>query len=194
MEYSISMKTLRKYATDNGVGYRAAWNRFNAGKIPGAFQDSFGKILVPEDAASKPLRVVVYCRVSSSENKCNLDGQAERLVRFANLNGLPVSQIVKECGSGLNDNRKKLRGVLNDTTMTHLVVEHKDRLTRFGYAYLETLAEARGFKIVVVNQATTDRDDLMQDFVSLVTSFCARLYGQRRSRRNTEKILEGLQK
>lgn len=188
------MKTLRDYAKEHGVGYRCAWNRFKAGKIPGAFKDEFGTILLPEDTPSRPIKVVVYTRVSSSENRVNLDGQAERLVHFANLNGLPVAQVVKECGSGLNDNRKKLLAVLRDREVTHIIVEHKDRLTRFGYQFLLELAEVNGVKIVIVNQADNDRNDLMQDFVSLVTSFCARLYGQRRTKRQTEKIIKDLSK
>ena len=71
------------------------------------------------------------------------------------------------------------------------MVEHKDRLTRFGFNYLKQLWNV---EIVVVNEVAEDEKDLMQDFVSLVTSFCARLYGKRRTKRNTEKIIEELTK
>lgn len=184
------MKTLNKYATEHGIKYRAAWNRYKEGKIPGAIQDEFGKILIPEDTPSRPVKVVVYARVSSSQNKSNLDSQAKRLVEFSNVTGLGVSSVVKEVGSGLNDTRKKLMRVLEDDAVTHIVVEHKDRLTRFGFNYLETWMRQRGVKIVVVNQVNDDREDLMQDFVSLVTSFVARLYGKRRSKRQTERLIE----
>jgi putative resolvase len=186
------MKTLKVYAIEHGIKYRAAWNRFKLGKIPGAYQDEFGKILIPDDTPNKPLHVAVYARVSSSQNKANLDKQVERLIAYSNHNGLPVKTVVKECASGLNDQRKKLMRLLYNPDITHLVVEHKDRLTRFGFNYISCWMEQRGVKVVVVNEAVTDKDDLMQDFISLVTSFCARIYGLRRSKRQTERILKAV--
>jgi len=191
MVYTGNMKTLKQYAKEHGVAYRAAWNRFKLGKIEGAFQDEFGKILIPEKAVTNPY-VVCYARVSSSENRDNLDRQAERLVAYANAKGYKVKEIVKECGSGLNDSRRGLLRVLNRPEVTRIIVEHKDRLTRFGFVYLEQWMKSRGCSIEVINEAANDKDDLMQDFVSLVTSFTARLYGLRRSKRLTEKLIKDI--
>jgi len=187
------MKTLNTYAKQNGIKYRAAWNRYKLGKIPEAYQDNFGKILIPEDAPDKPLHVICYARVSSSQNKKNLDTQAERLISYSNASGFPVAQVIKEIGSGLNDTRKKLLKVLTDDNVTHVVVEHKDRLTRFGFNFIEQWMLYRNVKVIVINQVDTDKADLMQDFVSLVTSFVARLYGLRRSKRKTEEIIQELE-
>jgi putative resolvase len=187
------METLKNYAINHGIKYRAAWNRFKAGKIPSAFKDDFGKILIREDKPDRPLRVICYARVSSSQNKNNLESQAERIVKFANLSGLPVDMVVKEIGSGMNDNRIKLLKILSDVDVTHIVVEHKNRLTRFGFNYIEKWMASRQCKIVIMNQVETDKQDLMQDFVSLVTSMVARLYGLRRSKRKTEKLIKDLQ-
>jgi len=192
MDYYSNMKTLKDYARDHGIKYRAAWNRFKAGKIPSAFKDEFGKILIPEDKPDRPLKVICYARVSSSQNKSNLETQAERIVHFANLSGLPVHSVVKEIGSGLNDKRPKLLKILNDIDVTHIVVEHKDRLTRFGFNFLQTWMASRQCEIVVVNNTETDKEDLMQDFVSLITSMVARLYGLRRSKRKTEQLIREL--
>lgn len=186
------MKTLNDYAREHGIKYRAAWNRFKNRKIPTAFKDEFGKILVPEDEPNKPLKVVCYVRVSSPQNKNNLESQAERLVNFTSAKGLTVNKVVKEIGSGLNDKRPKLMKILNDDEITHLVVEHKDRLTRFGFNYLEVWMKSKQRKIIVMNEAEIDKDDLMQDFISLVTSMVARLYGLRRSKRKTEQIIKEL--
>lgn len=186
------MVTLGKYAKQHGIQYRAAWNRYRRGQIPGAFKDEFGKILIPEDGPQRPDKTAVYARVSSSQNKDNLDAQASRLVQFSNANGWAVSAVVKEVGSGLNDTRPKLLKLLEDPSYTRIVVEHKDRLTRFGFAYIQVLADARKTELVVVNQVDDDKQDLMQDFVSLVTSFCARLYGLRRTKRKTEKLIAEL--
>ena len=187
------MKTLKDYARDHGIKYRAAWNRFKAGKIPSAFKDDFGKILIREDKPDRPLKVFCYARVSSSQNKANLESQAERIIHFANLSGLPVHSIIKEIDSGLNDERPKLLKILNDIEITHIVVEHKDRLTRFGFNFLKDWMASRQCQIIVMNNVKTDKEDLMQDFISLVTSMVVRLYGLRRSKRKTEQLIKELQ-
>ena len=72
------------------------------------------------------------------------------------------------------------------------MVEHKDRLTRFGFRYIETLLELQDRKIEVVNLAENNKEDLLHDLASIVYSFCAQLYGQRRAKRKTERIVEVL--
>lgn len=183
---------LSKWAKKQGINYRTAWNHFHKGLIPEAYRLPSGAIIVPDEKVqNKQEHTIVYARVSSSENKSNLESQAQRVSQFCNARGWIVNQTIKEFGSGLNDKRTKLQKILKDGKATRIVVEHKDRLTRFGFAYLETLFDG---EIVVINEAKEDEDDLMQDFVSLVTSFCARLYGKRRSRRNTEKLITELNK
>lgn len=185
------MKKLSQYAKENGITYKTAHNHFKAGLITGAYQLPTGTIVIP-DSYQGPERteyVVVYARVSSSENKSNLNSQAERVSQFCNANGWIVNEVVKECASGLNDNRPKLQKILKENKATKIVVEHKDRLTRFGFEYIKTLFDG---EIIVINEVTEDEEDLMQDFISLVTSFCARIYGRRRSKRNTEKLIRKL--
>lgn len=133
---------------------------------------------------------IVYARVSSSENKNNLETQARRVVDFCNAKGWIVHEIIKETASGLNDERPKLNKLLQEKKATRIVVEHKDRLTRFGFNYIKLLY--KDCEIVIINEAEDREQDLMQDFVSLVTSFCARLYGKRRSKRATEKLIKEL--
>ena len=135
----------------------------------------------------------MYARVSSSENKDNLERQAERLISWCNAQGWGVSKVVKECGSGINDQRPKFLALLADPKIGQIVVEHKDRASRFGVAYIQTLLAMQGRELVVVNTADTAEDDLMGDFVAIVTSFCARLYGRRRAKRKTEQVLAALQ-
>ena len=95
-------------------------------------------------------------------------------------------KVVKEVGSGVNDSRRKLLAILADPTITVIVVEHKDRLTRFGFRYIETLLAVQGRRIEVVNVSENPIEDLMADLVSIIYSFCSRLYGQRRAKRKTE--------
>jgi putative resolvase len=103
-----------------------------------------------------------------------------------------VHQVVKEIGSGVNESRPKFLHVLADATIKVVVVEHKDRATRFGVRYMETLLEQQGRHIEVVNLAANGREDLLADLVAIVYSFCARLYGQRRAQRKTEMIVKTL--
>ena len=108
------------------------------------------------------------------------------------MRGYQVVKLVKEVGSGVNDSRPKLLSLLRDPMITRLVVEHKDRLTRFGFRYIETLLEIQGRTIEVVNPAENNREDLLHDLASIVCSICARLYGQRRAKRKAERLVEQL--
>lgn len=192
---------LSEYARRIGVSRHTAYRWFKRGEIPNAVQLPSGTIYVPDeifDTESKQERgqTVVYARVYSSEQrKTNLEAQAEQLTQFAIANGWVVDKIIKEVGSGLNDERKKLvELLLSDEPIARIIVEHKDRLTRFGFNYLEILAKKQGFEIIVVNPTVTDKDDLMQDFAFIITSFCARLYSRRRAKRKTEAIIQALNK
>ena len=137
-------------------------------------------------AAAPPQQqiVAIYARVSSSENKTNLETQAERLISWCNAQGWSVGKVVKECGSGINDQRPKFLALLANPQISRIVVEHKDRASRFGVAYIQTLLAMQERELVVVNTADTVEDDLMGDFVALITSFAARLYGRRRAKRS----------
>ena len=104
-----------------------------------------------------------------------------------------VSKVVKEIGSGVNDNRPKFLALLADPSIGRIVIEHQDRGTRFGFRYIETFFKTYGREIEVVNQAENSTDDLLADLTSIVYSFCARLYGQRRAKRNTEKFVQELE-
>ena len=183
---------LSVWARKEGIGYRAAWRMWKAGQLKG-HQLPTGTITVEEERPSiLPDSVAIYASVSSSENRSNLDSQAERLTQYAVARGYRIYKVVKEVGSGVNDNRKQLLKLLTDDGYSRIIVEHKDRLTRFGFNYIDTLFRQHGRSIEVVNEAANDRDDLMQDFVSIITSFCARLYGQRRSGRKTKRIIREL--
>jgi predicted site-specific integrase-resolvase len=97
-------------------------------------------------------------------------------------------------GSGLNDSRKRLDALLRQDDYNTLLVEHRDRLARFGTNYLDLLLSRLGVKLEIVNLADNSKDELMQDLVAIITSFAARLYGQRRAKRKTERIIRELSK
>lgn len=169
------------------------------GKIPCIISDT-GRRYIPmtwikeqigEALPSSNMRCALYARESSSENKAALESQVESLRSYAMAKGYQVVQVVSEFGSGVNDNRLKLHKLLENRTFDVLVVEHKDRLTRFGFRWFESLCP---FKIEVINIAENDVHDLMEDLVAILTSFSARLYGQRRGRKKSKAAIEALQR
>lgn len=179
---------LSQYAKEIGVCYRTAWTYYKTGLLD-AYQNERGTIIVRSNETFKSVkRVVIYCRVSSSENKDNLDSQSDRVLKYCTVKGYNVTEVIKEIGSGVNDNRKKLSALLEKGEFDVIVVEHKDRLTRFGFNYISTILKHQNKRIEVINEVEEKRDDLVQDFVSIITSFCARIYGLRRSKRKTEQL------
>lgn len=184
---------LSQYAKQQGISYRTALRWFRDGTIPG-YQAPSGTIIVTERQQSQRVeKVAIYARVSSSEHRANLERQAERLSQYCTARGYQVAMVVKELGSGVNDSRPKLLSLLKDSSITRVVVEHRDRLTRFGFHYIDALFAIQGRVIEVVNPAENDKEELLADLASIIYSFCARLYGQRRAKRKTEKLVEQLQ-
>jgi predicted site-specific integrase-resolvase len=190
---------LPDYAKELGISYTTAWRWWKRGKLPHpARQTESGTVIVDYQkpsikAESKGKRVAIYSRVSASENKGNLERQAQRLTDYATAKGYQIVRVVKEVGSGLNDNRKQLDQLLQRDDYNILLVEHKNRLARFGTHYLDILLNRLGITLEIVNLAENGKDELMQDLVVIITSFAARLYGQRRAKRKTEKIISELQ-
>ena len=181
---------LSQWAKENGVCYRTAWNNYKAGNLD-TIRIPSGAIIV-KNKKQKQEYNVIYTRVSSNENKPNLDSQAERLIQFCNAKGWIVHKVIKECGSGLNDNRKELNSILSSNKPTRIIVEHADRITRFGLNYIKMICEFNECELVIINQTGNEEHDLIQDFVSIITSFCAKIYGQRRSKRKTEQLINEL--
>jgi len=182
---------LSEYASNKSITYRTAWSHFKNGKIDGAYKDNSGNILVPVTSEVDYSKCVCYSRVSSHSMKDNLIRQQNRLEEFASSNGYEIIKSVKEVASGMNDERPKLIKLLLNDNWNTLIIEHKDRLTRFGFNYIKMLLESKGKKIVVVNQTNEDTSDLMEDLISIIYSFSARMYGLRR-KKNKESIIKFL--
>src|SRR5215469_510779 len=188
---------LSAYAKQLGLHYDTAYRMWQRGEIAG-YQVPSGTIIVTVPPVSpslpaRPGRVAVYARVSSAENRKHLEGQAERVSAYCAAKGWQVAKVVKECGSGVNDQRPQFLALLADTSISHIVVEHKDRCSRFGVAYIQNLLKTQGRELVIVNEADNGQEELMQDFVAIITSFCTRLYGRRRATRKKTQLLAALE-
>jgi putative resolvase len=184
---------LSEWSKQQGITYRTAWQWFKEGKLPvPVVQTPSGTILVNELFSEKPSSVTLYVRVSSSDQKQDLDRQISRLVQFAQSQKLSVDQVVTEVGSALNGRRSKLMKILRDEKVRVILVEHRDRLMRFGFEYVEMALAAQGRRLLVADESEL-KDDLVQDMIEVLTSFCARLYGRRSAKNKAKKALEVIQ-
>ncbi len=179
---------LSTYAKRAGVTYKTAWRWWKQGQLD-AYQAPTGTVIVREPTLPAPTtgRVALSARVSSAEQKADLERQMQRLQDYAAAKGYTVSKEVSEIASGLNDHRPKLAKLLTDPTIGTLIVEQRDRLTRFGYEYIRQLLETQGRRIEVLFPSDTE-NELIDDFVAVITSMAARIYGQRSSRQRAAKI------
>jgi len=183
---------LSDWARKQGISYRTAWRWYKEGKLPvEAEQTATGTILVKE-VISNPLRVAIYARVSSSDQKNDLDRQISRLVIFANSQKWLIAETVVEIGSALNGHRPKLKKLLLNSNIKIILAEHNDRLMRFGIEFLESALASQGRTLVVMDKDEL-KDDLVQDMIEVLTSFCARLYGRRSAKNRAKKALECIQ-
>ena len=190
------MIKLSTWAKQNNVCYTTAWRCERNGTLPQkTFISETGSIFVvgeqPVKMTEPDDNVVIYCRVSNHSLKEELTYQVERCKNFALAKGWTVTKIHKEIASGMNDNRPELWKAI-DGKPSRILVENKDRLTRFGFNYLKRLLKNQGTEIIVINEAEEDREDLIKDLCSVIYSFCARLYGMRRAANKARKIKDEL--
>ena len=180
---------LADWAASVGVNRHTAYRWFREGTLPVPAQ-RVGRLILVKTAASAAdsAAAVVYARVSSHDQRADLDRQVARLTSWATSNGHRVGQVVTEVGSGLNGKRPKLRRILSDPDARVIVVEHRDRLARFGVEHLEAALAAAGRRIVVADPSETT-DDLVRDMIEVLTGMCAGLYGRRGARNRALRAL-----
>ena len=168
-----------------------AWRHYNAGTLPPELQPKkIGNIIYVLAHPGAPTgRIVGYARVSSAEQKPHLETQANRLWAYAGQNGMLLDEVVTEVASGLNDRRPKLRRLLSDPTVRTVIVEHRERLARFGVGMVEAMLQARGGALIVIDDAEVP-DDLVRDMTEILTCFCARLYGKRSAANKARRAVE----
>ena len=183
---------LSQYAKNEGITYKGAYLRWKNGRIPGAYLDDSGHVVIPDPKVENLKNAAVYARVSTNRQKADLERQASRMVAFANAAGYRVVRVVKEVGSGVNDHRAKLTRLLESDEWGTLIVEHKDRLTRVGFEWFRVLLGRQGKSVLVANEAQDDTSDLMADMTSVLYSFTARLYGLRGSKARVRQAVNAL--
>jgi len=183
---------LREWALSQGVHPQTAYKWFREGKLPVPAR-KMGKLILVGDLADRPAqrrgRTVVYARVSSADQKPDLDRQVARVISWGTEHGYEIGQVVTEVGSALNGKRRKFLALLEDSSATVVLVEHRDRFARFGAEYVSAALGAAGRQLVVVDDAEVD-DDLVRDMTEILTSMCARLYGKRAAANRARRAVE----
>lgn len=182
---------LTEWARLQGVHPQTAYRWFREGTlpVPAVRVNSRSVLVSPDSAAGAPVAAFgLYARVSSHDQKSDLDRQVSRLSRWAAEAGGQVVRVEAEVGSGMNGSRSKVRRLLADPNVTVVVVEHRERLGRMNTELVEAALAAHGRRLVVLDDGELD-DDLVRDMVEVLTSFCARLYGRRSARNRALKAI-----
>lgn len=184
---------LTEWARAQGAHPQTAYKWFREGTLPVPAQRVGPRtILVNVEETTAPEAVGglgLYARVSSHDQKADLEGQLARLSRWAVTTGCPVARVESEIASGVNGARSKAIRLLSDPQVATVVVEHKDRFGRMNVELVEAALAASGRRLVVLDEGEVE-DDLVRDMVEVLTSFCARLYGRRSAKNRAKKALE----
>ena len=177
---------VKEWAEREHLHPQTVWKWCRTGKMPvpvehtpsGMWLVHDPKYETPAPSDAEQSRTVCYARVSSADQKTDLQRQADRLKAFALGMGVEAPEVVTETGSGMNDKRRKLNRLLADPGGGVIIVEHRDRLARMNAGLVEGALKAQGRRLIVVDDGELD-DDLVRDMTEVLTSLCARLYGRR---------------
>jgi predicted site-specific integrase-resolvase len=169
---------LKEWAASQGISYATARRWYESGKLPVPAYQAGRLIVIGEPSpAAAPGIAAVYARVSSADQRPDLDRQVARVTEWATGQGITVGRVVTEVGPALNGKRRKFLALLRDRAVTTILVEHRDRFARFGADYVEAALAAQGRRLLVADPSEVD-DDLVRDVTEILTSLCARLYGR----------------
>lgn len=183
---------LSAWAKKNGLDYKTAYRLFRSGKFPYPTEQlPTGTILVHE-LPTPTKNAVLYAYVSSMNQKTDLSRQLQRLRDFASAKGITVQEEVTEMGLGLNGHRNKLIKILLNPSISIIIVEHRDRLARFGAEYIIASLSASHRQIIIANN-TECKDDMVQDMINVLTSLCVKLYGRKSAKNKVKKAMEIIQ-
>jgi len=188
---NVSIKTLRNWDKSG---------KLLATRSPGTHrkyrQSDIDKFLgiKPEEQKSIELPVLVYCRVSSHDQKQkgDLERQQGRVLNYCASKGYKVEYSIAEVGSGMSDTRPKLNQIfklIKEKKISRVIIEHKDRLTRFNYEIFKAFFNSHNVEIEYIEPTLPKsyEAELVEDMLSIMASFSARIYGKRSGERRKKK-------
>jgi excisionase family DNA binding protein len=188
-----------------GISYSTLSRWVREGRIR-VVRTAGGKYRVPESEVrriaeglpmSKEVRVVIYARVSSFDQKSDLERQIQYLTQYCSSKGYRVVDVLSDVASGLKTDRKGLLKLFNyvvNRQVDIVVITYRDRLTRFGFEYLEYFFNQYGVRIEVVfrEEPKDVYQELVEDLIEIITSFAEKLYGMRSHKK--KRLVEGFKK
>ncbi len=177
------------------------WDR--EGRLTPARRTATGRRYYTEDqirafrhqplALPRAQKIVAYCRVSSQSQRPDLKNQRRTLEQFCTARGLANVEFIEEIDGGMNFHRQRFLALMDAVDageIATLILAHKDRLTRFGYAWFERFCQQHGCEILVLNQEhLSPEQELVQDLLTITHGFSARLYGLRHYRKSLKEAL-----
>jgi putative resolvase len=138
-------------------------------------------------------QIIVYCRVSSQNQKNDLNNQVQILNEYCITNNYKNAVIIKEIGGGLNFNRKLFNNILSDIMLgkvSKLIIAHKDRLCRFGFDLIKNICTLHNCELEILdNTLLSPEQEMVQDLMTIVHCFSSRLYGLRNYRKSLKKLI-----
>jgi len=188
-----------------GISYSTLSRWVREGRIR-AVKTAGGKYRVPESEVrriaeglpiSREVRAVIYARVSSSDQRSDLERQVQYLTQYCSSKGYRVVDVLSDVASGLKTDRKGLLKLFNyvvNRQVDIVVITYRDRLTRFGFEYLEHFFNQHGVKIEVVfgEEPKDAYQELVEDLIEIITSFAGKLYGMRSHKK--KRLVEGFKR
>jgi len=175
------MLKLKDWAIRENIEPHTVYSWFHEGTLPVKATRVGPRLIIVEEQSTceefSEEEVVIYARVSSTDQKDDLNGQVDRVSAWLDSQNIIVSRTVTEIGSGVNGNRSRLRKILSDPNIKTIVVEHRDRFGCMNVELVESVLTASGRTLLVMNSNEVV-DDFVRDVTEVLTLLCARLYGK----------------
>ena len=186
---SVSVSTLRRWDNEGVLKARRTQtnHRYYTDEDIQGYKEA-------KDSGKKKL-TLVYCRVSSANQRDDLKSQQLAMEQFCLAKGLVVDEYLSEVGGGMNFKRPILLDIMNkieNEEVATLVIAHKDRLCRFGFEFFEHFAKEHGCNLVVVNQPSlSPQEEMVEDMLSIIDAFSNRLDGLRKHKKEIKEFING---
>ncbi len=189
----VTTQTLRNWTNSgymDAVIGKGGYRRFRKSEVE--------RLMVLKERESSVKKCLLYCRVSTSIQKENLERQIEKLTSFALSNGFIIEGIYKDIASGMNFKRRGLLKLLDYCQKHHIntvIIEYKDKLARFGVDLFKEFLSSFGTELIILNATDSDyKQEIIDDMIAIIIHFSSRLYGKRKGKNKANKIKKELLK
>ena len=157
-------------------------------------EEQINKFLNKENSRNSEKINIAYSRVSSRQQKNELENQENFIKNYANGNGMIIGKYFSDVGSGLNYKREnflKMIELVMERKVDKIFVTYKDRVVRFGFDFMEWICQRFGTEIIVLNdKKTSPENELVNDLISIIHVFSCRIYGLRKYKKTIKEEIK----